>query len=172
MPLVRVPIEVDVTQVNKTWFTHKKKVDNSKHYVIGFFQRVKERAIIKVLTDNNPETIEQAIFENAAKGCILYAEANVLPESLKEQYEIHELPEGSRVNGDVHINNVNNMWRDLKRQLKRTHVSVSQKHLHGYCNEVTWRINHKHLTPMEKFNLLLSNTEVKDRKTSYKNIIK
>lgn len=170
MPTIKTSVEVDVTYVNKTWFSLRpNKGGNVKHYVIGFFQREPGKAIIKALPDNKPETITQAVFESVAKGAILYSQENILPSSLNEFYEMRVFEEGKHINGDIHVNNVNNMWRDLKRQLKRVHVQVSQKHLQGYCNEVAWRINNRHLTPMEKFNLLLSNCEVR---CSYKNLIK
>ena len=174
MVKIKVPIEVDVTQVNKTWFTGKKKLDNTKHYVIGFFQReAKSGARIMSLVNNKPETIKNMILEVVGTGAMIYCEENILPIELNEVYEIHELkPEDGHVRGDVHINNVKNMWRDLKRVIKRTHIQVSQKHIQLYCNEVAWRINHLHLTPHEKFDLLLSNCAVKDGKGTYKNLIK
>lgn len=159
MPTIKAPIEIDVTCVNKTWFTLKKKKDPTLHYVLGIFHRHEQgKAIIKVLDDNTPEAIYEAIFSCLQIGCTLYVEENILPGTLKDFYEIKELKssEGERVNGDNHINNVKNMWRDLKRQLKRVHVQVSKKHLQGYCNEVAWRINHRHLSDREKFDLLLS----------------
>lgn len=176
MPTIRVPVEVDITYVNKTWFSNRKQ-NNVRHYVIGIFQRgagnVPGVAIIESISDNSPGTIEVAIMNNIEQGCMIYAEEKILPSYLRDVYEIHELKaEDGHIKGDIHVNNVKNMWRDLKRLIKRTHVQVSQKHLQGYCNEVAWRLNTKHLTPTEKFNQLLSNCEVKDRKTSYKNLIK
>lgn len=153
--LVRMPIEVDVTYVNKTWFTLRKKSSNAKHYVIGFFQR-EGKAIIKTLINNDPITIKKAILENVSPGSILYAEENILPESLKTVYEVYEMGEAQTDKG-VHIAHVKNMWKDLKRNLKQVHIQVSKKHLQLYCSEVEWRINHRHLSSMEKFNLVLSN---------------
>lgn len=161
MPTIRVPIEVDVTQVNKTWFSGRKK-NHPKHYVIGFFQRSNPgRAIIKAIADNSEETIKAAVTTHTEKGSILYAEENVLPKSLNDDYEIKEIKVSS---GDLHVNNVKTMWRDLKREIKRVHVQVSQKYLQSYCNEVAWRKNHQHLSDSDKFHLALSNLLVKPRK--------
>lgn len=174
--LVRIPIEVDITYVNKTWFSLKKKSSNAKHYVIGIFQRgvanVPGKAIIRVLQDNTPEAITESILLLAEKGCMLYAEENILPTAIKELYTVSELKtsEGERVSGEVHVNNVKNMWKDLKRQLKRTHVWVSKKHLQLYCDEVAWRISHKHLSPIEKFDLLITMSAQSDH-TTYKKLI-
>lgn len=156
MAIQKVPIEVDITYTNQSWSTGHKRKDTSKHYVIGFYQRDKTgTAIIKTIPDNNPETIIKAIYENVAKGSIIYSEENLLPEDLVDDYDIYELmPSDGHANGDLHINNVKNMWKDLKRCIKREHVQVSKKHLQSYCNEVAWRINHRHLSPSEKFNAL------------------
>lgn len=169
---VKVPVEIDITYVNKTWYSLRKQ-NNVKQYVIGFYQR-EGKAVIKVIPNNDQETIELIIIETVSEGSILYAEENIIPRTLDDMYEIYELKstEGERAVGDMHVNNVKNIWRDLKRLLKMTHIHVSKKHLQGYCTEVVWRINNKNLTSEEKFNLLLSNCAVKDRKCSYKNLIK
>lgn len=176
MASVRVPIEVDITYVNKTWFSLKKKPKaDVLHYVIGIFRRgignVPGIAIIKTLSGNNLESIEAAVLENVGTGAILYCEKNILPITLKESYEIVELQDEKHSNGDVHVNNVKNMWKDLKRTIKQTHIQVSPKHLQLYCDEVAWRINHRHLSPSDKFNLLLSQAAVVGKRP-YKNLIK
>lgn len=170
---IRVPVEVDITYVNKTWFSLKYKKD-VKHYIIGLFQRgvanVNPITIIKAIPDNEIETIVDAVLTNAREGCILYSEAGILPEQLKTLYEVHEM-KNERVTGDIHINNVRNMWKDLKRVIKDCHVQVSQKHLQSYCNEVSWRINHRHLSPSDKFHLLIQNSVTIGKRT-YKDIVK
>jgi hypothetical protein len=163
MPInVRVPIEVDITYTNKTWFSLKAKVNpRIKHYVIGFYQRgiknVRGVAIIKAMPNNKPDTIERFMFETIEQGATLYCQENILPTSLKDYYDIHELKDSDgHAKGQLHINNVNNMWKDLRRLIKQEHISVSQKHLQLYCGEVAWRINTNHMTGEERFNDLLS----------------
>lgn len=167
---IRVPIEVDITYVNKTWYSYHTKKDE-KHYVIGIYQR-QGQAIIKALPDNKPETIHAIMLECVEKGCMVYVEEGLLPESLKPFYEITELKtsKGQYVNGDIHVNHVKNMWKDLKRVIKRTHIHVSQKHLQLYCHEVTWRVNTRDLSAMEKFNLALSNCAIPRGKTTFKQL--
>lgn len=171
MALVRFPVEVDITCVNKTWFTlHKNKQIKEDHYVIGFCQR-QGNTIIAVLENNSQAAIKQAVLENVGKGAILYAEEKILCNSLREFYEISELKDGSRVDGDVHVNNVKNLWKDLKRVVKQTHIHVSKKHLELYCGEVAWRANHRHLSDSEKFELALSQIATGNKRT-YKDLIK
>lgn len=149
------PIEVDVTQVNKTWFTLKKKNDYTPQYVIGFYQRLKEsdNVIIKKLPDNKPETIDRFIRQSIAPGCTIYCELGILPASIEGDYIVNELDakEGEHVRGEIHINNLKNVWRDLKRNIKREYISVSPQHLQGYCNEVAWKINNRGLSDSERF---------------------
>jgi len=168
---VRMPIEVDVTYVNKTWFSPKKP-SNIRQYVIGFYQRG-GMAIITSIPNNDPETIKNTVCSRVEKGAMLYAQEGILPASLNELYEVHNFQptDGRSVNGDIHINNVNNMWKDLKRQLKRTFIQVSSKHLQSYCDEVVWHINTRDLTPEQKFELLMSNC-VRTEKRTYQDLIK
>lgn len=168
---VRVPIEIDITCVNKTWFSLKTK-KNVSYYVIGLYQR-HGQAIVEPLEDNNPETIAEAIFKYAEKGSIVYAEEKLLPASVREFYEIYELKDGERSNGDIHVNNVKSIWKSLKRVIKQTHIHVSKKHLSLYCGEVVWRVNNRHLSPSDKFNLVLASAAVGiGKKSTYKNLIK
>ncbi len=172
MAFIKVPIEVDITCVNKTWFTLKKsnkKVEPQN--VIGIFQR-EGSAIIHALKDSRAETITEAVLQFVAKGCTLYVEHNVIPIDLAEFYTIVELKDGRHANGDVHVNNVKNLWKDLKRTIRQTHLHVSNKHLQLYCDEVMWRANHRHLSPSEQFEAILSNITIPREKAKYKNLIK
>ena len=172
MATIKVPIEVDITFVNKHWVS-KRKQNNEKHYVIAFFQRGGNgRAKICALDDNNPETIFRAIDDNVKQGCTLYVEEGLLPDSVKNIFNVQELKEADgHSNGDLHVNNIKSLWRDLKRQIKREHVYVSKEHLQGYCNEVAWRRNHNHLSSAEKFSLLIGNIH-STPKLTYKKLIK
>lgn len=161
---VILPFEVDVTQVNKTWFNYK-NIKTPKlvkdQYVIGVYRRgiYNHPPVVRIihLLDNTDESIHKALIELIVHGATIYCQKNILPKSLDEFYEIYELKEGTRVDGDLHINNLKNVWRDLKRNIKGEHVQVSSKHLQSYCSEVAWRINNAHLSPAQKLDLLISN---------------
>lgn len=171
--IVRVPIEVDVTYTNQKWYSHKQKKKDEKHYILGVYQR-NGKAIIKVLENNQPETIHNAVLECAQQGCILFSEAGILPQTLHPLYEINELqPSDHHVRGEIHINNVKNMWGALKRLIKRTHIHVSREYLELYCSQVVWDVNTRHMSPFEKFDLAISNSvRTAPRKNSSKKVIK
>ena len=60
------------------------------------------------------------------------------------------------VRGNVHTNNIEGFWSQLKRGIRGTHVSVSPKHLRKYVNEFAFRYNQRTETiPM--FDRLLHN---------------
>lgn len=159
MTKVKIPIEVGVAHVNEAWWYVKLKRKVVKDmYVIGFYMRSTPcQASIVVLDDKSPETIHNAIVENLSNGSLLYAEEWILPQTLSENYEILEIPKSAKVGSskEHHINHVNSMWRDLKRTIKDEHIQVSKKHLQLYCDEISWRVNHAHLSPFDRFELLI-----------------
>lgn len=170
--LVTLPIEVDITYVNKTWFSAK-NIDKTikKQYVIGFYRRAGFgypcQVIIDVLPDNEPKTIIDAVMNKIQLGSTLYAEENILPAELKEAYQLQELKPPSFAAGEVHLSNIKNAWRDLKRNIKMVHVSVSNKYLNLYCDEVAWKINNSHFTHEDRFNKLI-NLSAMTTHTTYK----
>lgn len=175
---VRVPIEIDITYTNHTWFSMRKP-NKKKFYVLGIFRRGYGKApgfaIIKTLKDNSQEEIKQVLVETVQKGAMLYAEEKILSDEVKEMYEVYEfnVAEDGHVKGDIHVNNVKNMWRDLKRNIKREHIQVSQKHLQLYCSEVAWRINHRHLSPAERFEAALQNLSIpQGKKRTFEDLTK
>lgn len=170
---VRVPIEIDVTYVNKAWFTMKKPV-RINHYVIGFCQRgignVPPRVVIKVLEDNSPKEIKRICLKYVQESAFVYCEENVLPQIVKELFDVHEFKIND-VNKEVHVSNVKNAWKDLKRNLKTVHISVSKKYLQAYCDEVSWKINNAHLSHEERFNLLIKGA-IENGKTTQQDFVK
>ena len=125
------------------------------------------------MEDNKPETIQEVLTSIVEKGSMVYCESGMLPDALKDIYEISELAAQRHSDGEIHVNNVKNMWKDLKRTIKQTHIQVSKKHLQLYCDEVAWRINHQHLTTSQKFDLLLKNSSLgPGKKSTYQKLIK
>ena len=45
------------------------------------------------------------------------------------------------MNGETHINNLDNFWKHLKGSIRSTHIHVSKKHLHKYAKEFEYRFN-------------------------------
>lgn len=63
---------------------------------------------------------------------------------------------GEYVNGTAHTNNIECFWSHLKRGINGIQHSVSQKHLHRYCDEYTFRYNTRELTDADRFDTSFS----------------
>lgn len=75
---------------------------------------------------------------------------------------------GQYVEGNVYTNTIEGFWSLLKRGLLGIYHSTSKKHLQNYIDEFVFRYNTRHYEESERFNLLLSNTEVR---TTYKGLV-
>ncbi len=175
MTNILFPIELGIAHVNEAWWSTKlKRKVVEDMYVIGFYQRSKPcKCLIVVLDDKSESSIEKSVVEHISEGNLIYCESGVLPKSISDIYTIVEVGRGEKTTEtkDQHINHVNSMWRDLKRNIKDEHIQVSKKHLQLYCDEVAWRINNAHLSAFEKFDMLIkSAAQVGPRK--YKDLTK
>ena len=72
------------------------------------------------------------------------------------------------MDGNVYTNTIEGFWSLLKRGLLGIYHPASRKHLQNYVDEFVFRYNTRHYEESERFNLLLSNTEVR---TTYKGLI-
>ena len=78
------------------------------------------------------------------------------------------------VNGQIHLNGLENFWSVLKRSLGGTYVSVEPFHLFRYVDEQAFRYNHrKHadgskITEEERFGALCD--QIVGRRLTYKQL--
>lgn len=75
---------------------------------------------------------------------------------------------GQYVDGNVYTNTIEGFWGILKRGIIGVYHQVTRKHLQKYLDEFVFRYNTRHYEESERFNLLISNTEVRTR---YKDLI-
>jgi transposase-like protein len=59
----------------------------------------------------------------------------------------------------VHTNSIEGFWNILKKQINGIHHSVSAKHLQRYCDESSFRYNHRKAFQDERFADALANCE-------------
>jgi hypothetical protein len=61
------------------------------------------------------------------------------------------------VSGDVHTNNLECFWSHVKRGITGIYHHASEKHLHRYINEFTFRFNNRKMTDGSRFDVYLAN---------------
>lgn len=58
---------------------------------------------------------------------------------------------GERVRGQVHTQNIENIWSHMKRGIDGIYIHVSPKHLQMYCNEYAYRYSTRDMSDIERF---------------------
>jgi ISXO2-like transposase domain len=68
----------------------------------------------------------------------------------------------------AHVNGMESVWALFKRQVYGIHHWVSDKHLHRYISEATWRFNLRGLTDVPRMAAFLGRT---DGRLKYRTLI-
>lgn len=115
------------------------------------------------------------VAENVEKGAHVYTDELKSYFQLQGDY-VHGIINHSEmyVNGQIHLNGLENFWSLLKRGLGGTYVSVEPFHLFRYVDEQAFRYNHrKHadgskFTEEERFSSLCD--QIVGRRVTYKQL--
>jgi transposase-like protein len=148
-------IEVDETFIGgKARNMHKskraKKITgtggNDKAIVAGVLQRGGEvRAV--VVSDTRRATLQAGVRQHVEKGAVVYSDALQSYNGLAGEYDHKVVDHAEKyVDGQVHVNGVENFWSLLKRGLHGTYVSVQPWHLFRYMDEQVFTYNERDLT--------------------------
>jgi transposase-like protein len=145
-------VEMDETYIgaplrNKHQRRLKQGTYKDKQPVFGMVERG-GRVIAKVTPDAKTGTIMPIISEYVLPATTVYTDCYATYDHLGE------LPQGykhSRINhsarvyvmGDVHTNTIEGLWSLLKRGIGGVYHAVSTKHLQSYCDEYSFRYNHR-----------------------------
>jgi transposase len=46
---------------------------------------------------------------------------------------------------DIHVNGMENFWRNFKSSVRGTHIHISRNHAQKYVNEFVFRANHRQM---------------------------
>lgn len=81
--------------------------------------------------------------------------------ALKRIYDHHFIKHGAGqyVDGRVHTNTIEGFWSLMKRGIFGIYHFTSVKHLQKYVDEFVFRYNTRNISEVDRFNLLLENTE-------------
>lgn len=137
---------------------YKKKnlVRNKKLPVFGLIER-KGKILIKVIPNKDRRTVQDIIFKHVEVDSKLFTDSAPCYFGLSSYY-LHQIVNhriGEYVRGEVYTNSIEAVWSHVKMAIKGTHHGVSKFHLQGYCDEIVYRMNNKHLSPLQKFEDLI-----------------
>jgi transposase-like protein len=137
-----------------------------KAIVAGVLQRGGEiRAV--VVPDTRRATLQAGVREHVEKGSAVYSDAFKSYIGLAGEYDHKVVDHAERyVDGQVHVNGVENFWSLLKRGLHGTYVSVQPWHLFRYIDERVFTYNERDLSDLDRFLVVLGTAA--GRRLTYK----
>jgi len=147
-------------EVDKSFFGgHDEMGQDDKAVVLGMIERGGEVTARAVGSRRAKHVIPELLKYVKPNSRVMSDEASVykLLSSQGKGYRLESVHHRSKewVRGDVHVNNLEAFWANVKRMISGTHVWVSKKHLQKYLCEAEFRHNlRKH--PYVMFQLLLS----------------
>jgi transposase-like protein len=138
-------VEIDETYIGGKRRGRENRLKN-KACVVGAVER-EGQIRLQVIKYPNRYLLRKFINENTDPKCeAIYTDDYVAYGNLADADTRHETvkhAEEECVNGDVHTNNVENVWSLLKRSVVGTYHKLSIKHLDAYLDELEHRFNNR-----------------------------
>lgn len=169
-------VEVDETYVGgKAENMHKGKRPNfaegetNKAIVVGFLER---GGMIRtqVVGDTSRYTLQNAVKANVERGTRVLTDAHRAYDKLNSDYLHQSIDHREKfVDGEIHVNGIENFWALFKRCLKGTYVSVDHAHLHRYLGEESFRYNKRHGDDATRF--VDAVRAVKGKRLTYRGLV-
>jgi transposase-like protein len=125
---------------------------------------------VNVINDSTYGTLMPNVKENVEKGAHVYTDELKSYFCLQGDYA-HDVINHTEmyVNGQIHLNGLENFWSLLKRGLGGTYVSVEPFHLFRYVDEQAFRYNHrKDANDGERF--IAAMKQIVGRRLTYKEL--
>jgi len=130
--------------------------------VQGFLDRELRQVRAKVIPNVKRETLQNGVLREVKHGSAVYTDEAPGYDGLREKF-IHDVVNKMEtyVDGQVHVNGMENFWSLLKRTLKGTYVAVEPFHMQRYLDEQIFRFNTRAtrdnpLNDADRFTLALS----------------
>jgi len=140
------PVEIDKAFIGG----YDKKGEEDKAVVLGMVERGGE-VMTRVIPSRRWDHVNRAMKGNVIEGSTVYSDEAPTFKTLPNLGFKHESINHSKfewARGDVHTNNIEAFWANVKRSINGTYVWVSKKHLQTYLREFEYRYNlrkHPHL---------------------------
>jgi transposase-like protein len=147
------PVEVDETFVggklinmhqDKKLRYHQRGGTHGKAVVMGLLDRELRQVRAKVVPNVRRDTLQNEILREVEHGSKVYTDEAVGYDNMHSAF-VHDIVNKMEgyVDGQVHVNGVENFWCLLKRTLKGTYVAVEPYHLQAYVDEQVFRFNNR-----------------------------
>ena len=138
------------------------KTDN-KTPVAGIVER-NGKIVLKKLDNVGKSELSKFVIENVAKDTNIYTDEHRGYLPLSKLGFVHDTVKHSSneyVRGAVHTNTIEGFWSIFKRGVYGIYHHISVPHLNSYCNEFAYRYNTRKMTDQDRFNHLLTHTNVR-----------
>lgn len=140
-----------IVEVDETWIGGKTEgtghgFKGNKVLAVGAIER-QGNVILQAIKHADRETLHKFIHTNTAPDTkAIYTDDWPAYNGIEDTNTKHETVNHSAnewVKGNVHTNNVENIWLLLKRSITGSYHQVSKKHLDSYLDELEWRFNNR-----------------------------
>lgn len=154
-------VEIDEAFISKSkknrYINNWGGISTRKAPIIGLIERG-GLVVVKKIPNRNKSTLNNLVKTHVEKGSIIYTDAWHGYNGLNKLGYHHDFVNHSHreyVRDCIHTNSIEGFWSFLKRNIRSAHHSVSDLHLQSYIDEAVFKYNNRHLTQMERFNMIL-----------------
>ena len=139
-----------------------------KTIVLGMLERG-GRVVAKVMKRRTKKALQPEIKAKVKAGSALYSDELASYSGLDALYAHKVINHAVKyVDGNVHVNGMENFWSLLKRALGGTYVSVEPFHLFRHLDEQAFRFNERHGTDCDRFKRAIH--RVAGRRVTYRKL--
>ena len=140
-----------IVEVDETWVGGKKTnvghgYKGNKVIAVGAVEREGD-IVLEAIKHADRETLHKFIHAHTTPDTeAIYTDEWPAYNGIADKDTKHETVNHSAeewVRGEVHTNNVENIWSLLKRSIVGSYHQVSKKHLDAYLDELEWRFNNR-----------------------------
>lgn len=145
-------------KLNPTHRLGSNYADNSQ-IIFGMVERG-GKAKVKHVISNGARILQPEIEKNVEKDTMIYSDEWSSYNKLKQMGYGHKTINHRRQEfaiGNVHTQNVENLWSNMKRGIKGVYRHVGAQYLQAYIDEYAFRYSHRKIAPKYMFDLILSN---------------
>lgn len=122
-----------------------------------------------VVPNTDAATLRPNIVRNVDRTATVYTDAAKSYDSLGRKFRHGTIDHAKAfVDGDIHVNGVENFWSLLKRMVKGTYIHVAPFHLARYCDEQVFRFDNRKTNDGGRFMALLR--QVVGRRLTYRRL--